>query len=212
MARCARRAYLTVLPALFTLAHASQRAHGVCVALDPVNTSKFLSFVLRHHPESIGLGLDAAGWADVDELIRLANASGRALDRELLFLVVETNDKQRFALDEARTRIRANQGHSIEIDLGLSPRTPPPVLFHGTASRSLESIRLSGLVPGTRTHVHLSQDRSTAHAVGSRHGKPVVLSVDAAAMHACGSEFRLAHNGVWLVAQVSVRFITFPPA
>lgn len=179
---------------------------------DLVNTSKFLSFVLRHHPESIGLRLDAAGWADVDELIRLANASGRALDRELLFLVVETNDKQRFALDEARARIRANQGHSIEIDLGLSPRTPPPVLFHGTASRFLESIRSSGLVPGSRTHVHLSQDHSTARAVGSRHGKPVVLPVDAAAMHAFGTEFRLAPNGVWLVAHVSVRFITFPRA
>ncbi|HEY6722960.1 MAG TPA: RNA 2'-phosphotransferase [Polyangiaceae bacterium] len=177
---------------------------------DLVKTSKFLSFVLRHHPESIGLPLDSAGWADVDDLIRLANASGRRLDRELVFLVVETSDKQRFALDEARTRIRANQGHSIEVDLGLSPRTPPPVLFHGTALRFLESIRSSGLVPGTRTHVHLSQDRSTARAVGARHGKPVVLSIDAAAMHAFGSEFRLAHNGVWLVAQVSVRFITFP--
>jgi putative RNA 2'-phosphotransferase len=180
------------------------------VVSDVVKTSKFLSFVLRHAPEAIGLELDAAGWADVEDLIRLANASGRALDRELLFLVVETNDKQRFALDEARTRIRANQGHSIEIDLGLTPQTPPPVLFHGTASRFLESIRVSGLVPGSRTHVHLSPDRSTAHAVGSRHGKPVVLSVDAAAMHASGSEFRLAQNGVWLVARVELRFLTFP--
>lgn len=181
------------------------------MASDLVNTSKFLSFVLRHKPDAIGLELDAAGWADVDDLIRLAKASGRALDHELLFLVVETNDKQRFALDEARTRIRANQGHSIEIDLGLSPRSPPPVLFHGTASRFLESIRASGLVPGSRTHVHLSQDRSTARAVGARHGKPVVLSIDARALHAFGMEFRLAHNGVWLVAQVPVRFITFPP-
>lgn len=184
---------------------------GVSVSDPVVRTSKFLSFVLRHQPEAIGLRLDAAGWADVDELIRLANASGRALDRDLLFFVVETNDKQRFAFDEARTRIRANQGHSIEVDLGLVPQVPPPVLYHGTALRFIDSIRSGGLVPGTRNHVHLSQTRSTAHAVGARHGKPMVLSVDAAAMHAAGAEFRLAHNGVWLAAHVPVRFISFPP-
>ena len=175
-----------------------------------VNTSKFLSFVLRHQPQAIGLSLDSAGWADVADLIRLANACGRPLDRELLFLIVETNDKQRFALDETRTRIRANQGHSIQVDLGLLPQAPPPVLFHGTASRFIDSIRSRGLVPGSRTHVHLSQDSATARAVGSRHGQPVVLSVDAGAMHAAGSEFRLAHNGVWLVLHVPVAFLTFP--
>ena len=175
-----------------------------------VKTSKFLSFVLRHHPEAIQLTLDAAGWADVDELIRRANASGRALDRELVFLAVETNDKQRFALDESRTKIRANQGHSIEVELGLSPQAPPALLYHGTASRFLDSIRSEGLLRGNRTHVHLSQDRSTARAVGARHGRPAVLVVDAAAMHEGGSEFRLAKNGVWLVAHVPVLFITFP--
>lgn len=175
-----------------------------------VKISKFLSFVLRHHPEAIQLTLDAAGWANIDELIRLANASGRVLDRELLFLVVETNDKQRFALDQARAKIRANQGHSIEVDLGLSPQPPPPLLYHGTAFRFLDSIRSEGLVRGKRAHVHLSQDRSTARAVGSRHGHPVVLSVDAAAMHQGGSEFRLAHNGVWLIDHVPVAFIGFP--
>jgi len=177
---------------------------------DLVRTSKFLSFVLRHQPEAIGLCLDPAGWADVADLIRLANASGRPLDRELLFLIVETNDKQRFALDETRSRIRANQGHSIQVDLGLVPQAPPAVLFHGTASRFTDSIREHGLVPGARTHVHLSQDRTTARAVGSRHGQPVVLSVDAAAMHTAGTEFRLAHNGVWLVLHVPVAFIRFP--
>ena len=175
-----------------------------------VRTSKFLSFVLRHQPEAIGLTLDSAGWADVADLIRLANVSGRPLDRETLILIVETNDKQRFALDATRSRIRANQGHSIQIDLGLVPQAPPPVLFHGTASRFIDSIRSQGLVPGSRTHVHLSQDSATARAVGSRHGQPVVLAVDAGAMHAYGNEFRLAHNGVWLVLHVPVAFLTFP--
>lgn len=172
------------------------------------STSKFLSLLLRHQPEVIGLELDSNGWAEVDELIRLANADRPdQLDRELIEIVVSTNTKQRFVLSEDGERIRANQGHSIEVDLGLTPVAPPSKLFHGTASRFLESIMADGLTKQSRQHVHLSADLSTATNVGTRHGSPRVLVVDAAAMHAAGYEFFQSANGVWLTDAVPPQFL-----
>ncbi|MEM1426979.1 MAG: RNA 2'-phosphotransferase [Cyanobacteria bacterium P01_H01_bin.130] len=173
-------------------------------------TSKFLSLILRHKPDTIGLQLDAQGWATVDDLLTKLAAAGKPLDHSKLIEIVETNDKQRFKFNGDRTRIRASQGHSIAIDLGLAPQTPPPQLFHGTATRFLASIRQQGLLPGSRQHVHLSQDRTTAVKVGQRHGKPVVLVVDSIAMADQGIPFFQSDNGVWLTATVPTRFIQFP--
>ena len=177
---------------------------------DLVRTSKFLSLILRHKPERIGLTLDANGWADVDDLIRLANQHGFPLTLSLLERVVAENDKRRFTLSDDGRRIRANQGHSLKVDLQLSPSPPPHLLYHGTASRFLESIRAEGLRAGRRQHVHLSADIATARQVGQRHGKPVVLVVHAARMAAAGHRFYLSDNGVWLTERLPVDFIEFP--
>ena len=173
-----------------------------------VSASKFLSLVLRHQPALIGLQLDANGWVDIDTLIARA-APKRRLDRALIDAVVATSDKQRFALSADGRRIRANQGHSVAIDLALPPATPPPLLYHGTATRFVDAIRREGLTPGSRQHVHLSRDIDTAVKVGSRHGTPHVLRVDAAAMTAAGHVFHVSENGVWLTAAVPVAFIDF---
>lgn len=170
-------------------------------------TSKFLSYVLRHRPDSIGIQLDSSGWADVDELLERAAECGRTISIALLQEVVRDNDKQRFSLDPVGNRIRANQGHSVAIDLGLKPIDPPLVLFHGTATRFLGSIRERGLVSGSRQHVHLSSDEETATKVGQRHGKPVVLRIQAAQMSAEGHKFYRSDNGVWLTETVPNRFI-----
>jgi putative RNA 2'-phosphotransferase len=178
---------------------------------DKIRTSKFLSLVLRHQPESIGLALDANGWADIDALIARAGVHGVVLTRELIAEIVATSDKQRFALDPARNRIRANQGHSVEIDLGLQPIEPPAILFHGTAATTVPAIRAGGLKPGERQHVHLSPDEATAVKVGQRHGKPVVLRVFAGKMWGQGSPFFRSANGVWLTPAVPPEFIEFAP-
>jgi putative RNA 2'-phosphotransferase len=172
-----------------------------------VRASKFLSLVLRHDPGKIGLALDAAGWAEVDELIAAAARAGVDLDRETLARVVAENDKQRFALSPDGRRIRANQGHSVTVDLGLEPRTPPELLFHGTASRFVDSIRASGLHAASRAHVHLSADPETARTVGQRHGSPVVLTVAAGRMHRDGRLFFRSANGVWLTDAVPAEYI-----
>ena len=172
--------------------------------------SKFLSLVLRHKPEYIGLTLDAQGWADIGELVEKASASGVQLTRELIAEVAATSDKQRFALDPAGMRIRANQGHSIAVDLGLAPAEPPAVLFHGTAEKWLRLIRAEGLKRGRRQHVHLSPNETTAMKVGRRHGHPVVLRIAAARMAARGHAFFLSTNGVWLTDCVPREFIAFP--
>jgi len=178
---------------------------------DPiVNTSKLLSYVLRHRPDSVGLALDAHGWADVGELLACLAAHGKAVDRGLLERVVIENDKQRFAFNEDKTRIRASQGHSIEVDLQLREAEPPAVLYHGTASRFLKSILASGLRAGARHHVHLSSDAETAMRVGARHGFPAVLRVDAARMRADGIVFYLSDNGVWLTAEVRPTYLRQP--
>ena len=169
-----------------------------------------MSFVLRHNPASIGLSLNPAGWAQVDELLRAARKAGKPLTRDRLQQVVEQNEKQRFSFSEDGQRIRANQGHSIQVDLGLEPLTPPELLFHGTATRFLPSIAQHGLLPGGRLQVHLSPDEQTAIKVGQRHGTPVVLSIQAGRMSACGYHFYRSAKGVWLTDKVPVEFIIFP--
>lgn len=177
--------------------------------MDPalVRLSKFLSLVLRHAPERAGLTLDEAGWVDVDALLAGAAQAGVPLDRPTLERVVRENGKQRFALSPDGRRIRANQGHSVAVDLQLAPEAPPDVLYHGTATRFLGAIRREGLRPGRRTHVHLSADPETAAAVGQRHGQPAVLRVAAGRMHRDGYEFVRAANGVWLTAAVPPAYL-----
>ncbi|ALG14436.1 RNA 2'-phosphotransferase [Kibdelosporangium phytohabitans] len=170
-----------------------------------MRVSKFLSRHLRHHPEDIGLSLDAGGWVDVDDLLAACARHGVVLSRDELEFVVESNDKRRFAVEG--NRIRANQGHSVAVELGLVARQPPDVLYHGTVAANVETIRAEGLKPMGRNDVHLSSDVDTAERVGARRGKPVVLTVQAKAMHEEGHEFRLAENGVWLVAAVPPRFL-----
>jgi putative RNA 2'-phosphotransferase len=175
---------------------------------DLVPASKFLSLILRHRPDRIGLSLDAAGWADIAELIRLSQAH-RPLTRPLIEAVVAGSDKQRFAISEDGLRIRANQGHSVEVDLALAVVSPPARLYHGTATRFVEAIRREGLLRRDRHHVHLSADVDTARRVGARHGTPVVLTILATEMAAAGHAFRCSANGVWLADAVPVDFIDF---
>ncbi|MFT3736849.1 MAG: RNA 2'-phosphotransferase [Rhodocyclaceae bacterium] len=173
-------------------------------------TSKFLSFILRHKPEDIGLVLDAQGWASIEELMLRAGQHGTRLDRELIEEVVETSDKRRFIISDDGERIRANQGHSIPVDLGLVPVSPPDLLFHGTATRFVEAIRVEGLLPRARHHVHLSANRETAAAVGTRHGKLAMLEIRSGDMARAGHPFYVSVNGVWLVDAVPAEFIRFP--
>ncbi|MEU5532999.1 RNA 2'-phosphotransferase [Streptomyces sp. NPDC020362] len=173
-----------------------------------VKVSKYLSKHLRHQPERIGLSLDAGGWVEIDTLIAAAAAHGFRFSREELDHVVAVNDKQRFAIEG--TRIRASQGHSVDVDLGLPPATPPPYLYHGTVAAYLDAIRTEGLKPMNRHAVHLSADRETATRVGARRGRPVVLSVDAGAMHRDGHVFHRSANGVWLTQAVPPRYLRLP--
>lgn len=173
-----------------------------------VDTSKYLSFVLRHQPESAGLALDREGWVAIEPLLAAAATQGKCISHELLLAVVASNDKKRFTLSEDGLCIRAAQGHSAtQVAISHVPVMPPAVLYHGTATRFLKSIRAQGLLPGSRQHVHLSAHMDTAISVGLRHGMPVVLTVDAATMQAHGHEFYQADNGVWLTAQVPAEFL-----
>lgn len=175
-----------------------------------VKKSRFLSRVLRHRPDSIGITLDGQGWADVGDLLEKAAAHGMQISREELDRIVAENDKRRFSLNAERSRIRAAQGHSVQVDLKLPVRSPPPVLYHGTVAKFLPSIRKQGLLPKTRRDVHLSETRETATAVGARRGKPVILVIETYPMVKAGIQFRQADNGVWLVAEVSPQYIRFP--
>jgi putative RNA 2'-phosphotransferase len=171
-------------------------------------TSKFLSYILRHQPQSIGLTLNTEGWADIAELIACANKSGNTIDRALIQQVVDTSDKKRFTISDDGLRIRAAQGHSTaSVAMTYPEQTPPEFLYHGTATRFLESIRKEGLKPGERHYVHLSANVKTATEVGQRYGTPSVLIVAALIMHRAGFTFFLADNGVWLTEAVPVRFI-----
>ena len=175
-----------------------------------VRVSKFLSLVLRHQPQTIGVTLDDAGWVAISELLEAANASGTKLDFDLLLRVVHENDKQRFAISADGKSIRANQGHSIDVDLGLAPAEPPAILYHGTVAKFLGGIRAEGLIPGSRQHVHLSADPRTAEIVGRRRGEPVVLLIDAERMTRDAIHFFLSQNGVWLTGHVPTGYIEFP--
>ncbi|MFJ8073464.1 RNA 2'-phosphotransferase [Streptomyces sp. NPDC096176] len=173
-----------------------------------VKVSKYLSKHLRHQPDRIGVTLDANGWVRIDELMRAAAEHGFRITRAELDHVVAVNDKQRFTIDG--DRIRANQGHTVEVDLDLPAAEPPEYLYHGTVARSLDAIRAEGLRPMNRHDVHLSPDRETATRVGARRGRPVVLPVHAGALHRAGHGFRVSANGVWLTDFVPPEFIRFP--
>jgi putative RNA 2'-phosphotransferase len=175
--------------------------------MNDVRTSKFLALVLRHKPETVGIDLDPEGWADVDALLAGMKRKGHALSPEGLARIVETNNKRRYAFNDDRSKIRAVQGHSRAVDVGLAPVAPPDRLFHGTVERFVPSICDKGLVRGTRLHVHLSADRDTAALVGRRRGQPVVLTVDSRAMADRHHVFYLSENGVWLTEHVPVTFI-----
>jgi putative RNA 2'-phosphotransferase len=174
-----------------------------------VKISKFLSLVLRHQPEKIGLSLDESGWASVERLIEASRKHRVEITLEELHNVVANDDKKRFSLSEDGLLIRANQGHSIEVELGYDPITPPEILYHGTAERFLNSIKQQGLVKGKRHHVHMSADTDTAMKVGQRHGKPVILTVKAGSMEQDGFVFYLSANGVWLTEHVPVQYLGF---
>ncbi|MFF4383389.1 RNA 2'-phosphotransferase [Kitasatospora sp. NPDC001547] len=173
-----------------------------------VRSSKMLSRILRHEPGLVGVSLDAAGWVRVDELLAALAARGRPLTRAELDHVVASNNKRRFGYSPDGLSIRANQGHTVAVDLGLAAAVPPPVLYHGTADRHLAAIFDEGLRPMARQDVHLSADTETATRVGARHGRPVVLTVNAAAMTAAGHEFRLSENGVWLTDAVPPQYLS----
>ncbi len=169
--------------------------------------SKFLSLVLRHKPETIGIELDENGWTDVDMLLTKLKVNNFNIDLETLKFVVETNAKQRFAFNDAFSKIRANQGHSVEVDLGIKSQKPPEILFHGTGANSVSSILQTGLEKKGRNHVHLSKDIDTAIMVGQRHGKSFVFEVLSLEMYNNNFEFYLSENGVWLTEHVPVKYL-----
>ena len=175
-----------------------------------IRTSKFLSLVLRHEPERVGLKLGEAGWVGVDALLKALNSQGVSLTLDQLKHIVATSDKKRFAFSEDGQRIRASQGHSLEVDLQYPPQTPPEILYHGTAVRFLDSIRQQGLQKMERHDVHLSAETKLTLQVGGRHGKPVLLTIHAGDMHRAGFVFRCSANGVWLVDHIPPKFIEFP--
>jgi putative RNA 2'-phosphotransferase len=177
--------------------------------MTPESASKFIAYVLRHAPESVGLRLDAEGWADIDALVAGAVAGGRDLARADVVQAVDSGTKKRYELSADGRRIRALQGHSTQqVSRGFEALAPPALLFHGTATRFLDAIRAQGLLPGARQHVHLSADEVTAVQVGRRHGKAHVLVVDAGRMHELGHAFHCAENGVWLTAAVPPEFLS----
>lgn len=174
---------------------------------ETTHLSKFLSLVLRHKPEAIGISLDENGWTDTTLLLYGMNAAGKAIDLEILKFIVDTNAKKRFAFNDDFTLIRASQGHSVEIELGYEPKEPPQVLYHGTAEQNVKAILEEGLIKGKRHHVHLSTNIETARNVGSRYGKPVLLEVQALQMHNDGHQFFVSKNGVWLTEHVPPKYI-----
>ncbi|RKS96604.1 RNA 2'-phosphotransferase [Chryseobacterium defluvii] len=170
--------------------------------------SKFLSLILRHQPETINLELDENGWANVNDLMKKSAKNKIYFTSEELDEVVETNNKKRFAFNEDKTKIRANQGHSIDVDLALKPQQPPEFLYHGTAEINIPSILENGIEKRSRRHVHLSGDKETATNVGMRHGKPVILTIRTGAMFKDGIEFYFSDNGVWLTDFIDAKYIS----
>ena len=176
---------------------------------DKIKISKFLSLVLRHKPETINLMLDENGWIDTNSLIQGMNKANFSVDLVILKEIVKSNDKQRFKFNDDFTKIRANQGHSVNVDLKFEQKTPPAILFHGTALRNLDSIKQNGLLKQNRHHVHLSSDTETANKVGMRYGKPIVLKIESGKMNADRIKFYLSENKVWLTENVDVKYINF---
>ncbi len=172
-----------------------------------IKISKYLSKHLRHQPERIGIKLEKGGWVTVDELLEACRKNKFPITRTDLEEVVANNDKKRFSFDSTGTKIRANQGHSVEVDLQLLPSVPPDVLYHGTGHKTVEIIMEMGLSKMSRHHVHLSFDNATAKKVGARHGKPVVFEINAAAMYKAGFTFYCSDNGVWLTDSVPVEYL-----
>jgi putative RNA 2'-phosphotransferase len=175
-----------------------------------IRTSKFLSLVLRHQPESAHITLDSAGWVDIDDLLAGCAISRRPLSRADLDHIVATNPKKRFEYSADATRIRASQGHSVPVDLNYEAKVPPALLYHGAAKQFLDGIRAEGLLKMKRHHVHLSVDTKMTLEVGARRGKPVLLTILAEEMHQAGHSFYLSTNNVWLVDHVPPQFIRFP--
>lgn len=173
--------------------------------------SKFLSLVLRHRPEAIGLCLDKAGWINISELVKKACKAGRHLTTHLVIEIVAESDKQRFQISPDGLRIRACQGHSIPVELGIPEVEPPNIFYHGTARRNFATIRREGIRRGKRNYVHLSTDESGALEVGRRHGQPVVIMVQAAKMYQNGIKFFQAENGVWLTEYVAPEYLLLDP-
>ena len=172
------------------------------------NTSKFISLILRHNPQVIGISLDEHGWADVQDLIEGINRTeGHSLDMDTLEEIVRTDEKQRYSFSEDHTLIRANQGHSIPVDVELEEKTPPDILWHGTGQKYVSSIDVQGLIPKSRLYVHLSSDMETARKVGSRHGRPVIYQVDCRKMTEDGYRFFLSANHVWLTKEVPAEYL-----
>ncbi len=169
--------------------------------------SKSMSYVLRHRPDTIGIELEPNGWIAVDKLLQAFARSGKSYSRALIDQVVADNDKQRFEFNDDGSKVRARQGHSVQIDLGYEPAIPPNVLYHGTATRNLDSIKEKGLIKGNRHHVHMSTDKQTMLAVAMRHGKPVLLEIDAARMHDDGHKFFVTGNDVWLTDHVPREYL-----
>jgi putative RNA 2'-phosphotransferase len=172
-----------------------------------IKISKYLIKHLRHTPEKLGLTLTIGGWVNVDDLLSACAVHQFPITRAELEEVVATNDKQRFSFDETKTRIRANQGHSVDVDLELQPQTPPNLLYHGTGEQSVPAILQSGLLKMSRHHVHLSKDVETARKVGMRHGRPVIFAIAATTMQQAGFTFYCSDNGVWLVDKVPPQYL-----
>ena len=170
------------------------------------NTSKFISLILRHKPETIGITLDEHGWADVTQLITGVSKT-HSLNMEILERIVAEDEKQRYSFNEDKTLIRANQGHSLPVDVELEQADPPAVLFHGTATKYEDIIDREGLLPKSRLYVHLSGDEETARKVGARHGKPVLYRIRSGEMHREGFSFYRSVNGVWLIKAVPVKYM-----
>ena len=169
--------------------------------------SKFMCLILRHKPEVIGITLDEHGWANTDELINGIKKKYPKFGRTYLNIIVDTDEKQRYSFNEDKTKIRANQGHSIPVDVELKLTTPPDILYHGTGEKYVKSIEKEGLIPKSRLYVHLSKNKETAYTVGKRHGKPVIYAIAAQAMALDGYEFYLSENGVWLTKEVPCKYM-----
>ena len=174
-----------------------------------VKLGRFISLILRHSPETIGIKLDENGWGDVEELITLMNKNRRKIDIDTLKEIVETNNKKRYEFSDNFKKIRACQGHSINVDVELEQAVPPEFLYHGTAVKNIESIKKDGIKKASRQHVHLSSDYNTAYNVGKRHGKPYIIKVLSGKMGEDGKKFYISKNEVWLSDDIETEYLVF---